>query len=219
MAEPWIPFWLLQIIIASAGATISGSVLLLIHHFRVKQELEIHRKKDVFERKQKVYRSLLRNVSALMDFTSSLGKNVNWRISREIYNELILTGSNTVIEAHNKFTRESDTSDDKKYTELVKSMWIAVRKDLYEESLSPKDMRFFGGSNKTLKVYETYGKYREKIRPLGIENYESIAQMNVDEIHSQTNIDKTELEFMKKQCLKEVEIEKEWKIFIEKHEI
>ena len=41
-----------EIIAAMIGATISGIILLQVHHSKVKQELKIHREKEVFERKQ-----------------------------------------------------------------------------------------------------------------------------------------------------------------------
>ncbi|HJU12903.1 MAG TPA: hypothetical protein VJ792_00410 [Candidatus Nitrosotalea sp.] len=39
---------------------VSGIFLLIIHHWKVKQEMKIHRENELFDRKQKAYRDLLK---------------------------------------------------------------------------------------------------------------------------------------------------------------
>jgi len=212
-----IPEWILQIIGISVASTISGIILLYTHHKKVKQELKIHGKKEEFDRKQKVYRTMLRNVSELLDFVQNLGSSVNWRIGREIYNELILIGSPAVIDAHNNLTRTYDKATDAEATAMIKKLWIAVREDLYDETLKDEQVRFFRPSSSTTKAFEIYAKYAEKLKLLGIESYESLAEMNVEDTYSKTGISKGELESLKKCGVKELYLEQEWKKFVEDH--
>lgn len=118
-------FDILQIIVASAGATISGVILLVIHHSRVKQELEIHKKTDEFERKQKAYRAILNLISRVTDHSYLIGSEINWKIMRHVYNEILLVGSLDVVKASNEFILKLDEVSGKKEHELIKNLWIA----------------------------------------------------------------------------------------------
>lgn len=209
---------LYTVIAAIVGSLISGIILLLIHHMKVKQEIEKHRQIELFDRKQKVYRSILEEINQLFDFTERLGSDMNWRISRHAYNELILIGSASVITAFNNFVKQWDSASDVKSTELLKSVWIEVRKDLYKEKLLPEQMKIYGPSNKTFKAFEIFAKNASILKTLNLESYDLLSKMNVDEIHAKTGIPKEDLLSLKDMGIREADIEKSYKKFIKNDE-
>ena len=205
--------WLLQIFLASIGATISGIILLLIHHSKVKQELELHRQKEIFDKKQRVYRIILNNVNQLRDYSLYLGSDMNWKLARLAYDELILIGSEKVIIAYHKFQKEFKKidSDDK----VVKKLYNAIREDLYETSLPEKEIKMVGPGTKTTNILKILGDHYSKLRPLGLENLHDLSNMDVEEIHSKTSISKDDLKKIKVMAEKENQFDEEIKKFVD----
>jgi hypothetical protein len=204
-----IPEPVLQIIAASIAATISGSILLLIHHSKVKQELEIQRKKEQFEKKQLAYRSIIREVNALWDFSATLGRTTNWRINREIYQGFLIVASKPVIIAYNTLMRNFDTPDNQQLTKLLKDMVIAMRHDLYDDALTPDQIRFIEMPKGTIAALEKYGSHREKLEQLGIKNLDDLAMMKVEEVYQKTGISIPDLKQLHEVGMKESRLLKE----------
>jgi hypothetical protein len=189
----------LQIIIASVGATISGAILLLIHHSRVKQELEIHRKRELFDRKQKTYRLLMRDVFRDLDYVTNLGRPKNWRVTRDVYNELLLIGGKEVIDAYNEYIKKYDQLDDVQGSQMVKNLAIVIRKDLYGEIISSEQVKFMAPSRKSRHAIEIYAKNHEKLSQFGFDTFELFVNMDIEDIHSKTGISREELKELKDQ--------------------
>ncbi|MBI5147394.1 MAG: hypothetical protein HZA84_09330 [Thaumarchaeota archaeon] len=202
MADPLILDWTLQIIIASVSATISGVILLLLHHSRVKQELEIHRKKEIFERKQKMYRKLLNHIEERLDYVFFLGNDLDWREVRLIYNELMLSGAKPVIDAFNNFLKTynpQNPKDDEKFKKIL----VEIRKDLYGDVISVSDVKVVNPGSKILDELEILGNHKEILANEGFENFESLSKMDIDMIHAKTSIDKADLQQIKHVAEKE----------------
>lgn len=217
MADPWIPDWLLQIIIASAGATISGIILLHTHHSRVKQELEIHRRKDVFERKQKMYRSFVNNFMKQMDLRGNPTHDLaNWRIGNYLYNELLFIASESVIRAFNKYLKgilQSNT--DEEFTNMTKDVLIAIRKDLYGENISRDEINFIRSTLDADKALQIINENYAVLEKHGLTNFQNFSTVDINSISTQTGIPLEKLNFVKKTALNEIRIELEFKRFLE----
>ena len=190
-----------QIAAAAIGATISGIILLQIHHSKVKQELDLHRQKDIFDRKQRIYRTILSHVDQIIDYSQYYGVDLNWKISRLTYEELLLIGTEKVIKAFHEFHKEYSKRDANPQT--LKKLYNAIREDLHEETLSEKEIRVMVPGKKTLKALEILDKHYNILRPLGLENLSKLSQINVEEIHSKTGIIKDDLEKIKDMAIKE----------------
>lgn len=193
----------LKIIAAAIAATISGTILLWIHHNNVKQELEIQRKKELFERKQTAYRSIIRQVNALVDFSSTLGRTTNWRINREIHQGFLIVASKQVLIAYNSLMRNFDTRDNQQFTKLLKDMIIAMRHDLYDDILTPDQITFLDMPTGTLSALLVYASHREQPKALGITNLDDMSMMNVEDVSQKTGISIQDLQKLKEAGVRE----------------
>lgn len=198
LADPLFPDWVLQIIIASVGATISGIILLLIHHRRVKQEIEIHRENELFDRKQESYRWLMKDVFDDMDYANYLGNEPNWKIGRHIYNELLLIGSQSVINAYDDYLTNYNKVKEPEKSELIKKILTEIRKDLYPKELGAKKIRFIVPPPDTAEILKLIGKHRTKLEEARLFIFKNLSTMDIDDAFQKTNIDKQDLEKMKK---------------------
>lgn len=204
----------MPIIAASLGAIITGIVLLHIHHSRVKQEIDLQRKKELFEKKQKAYRSILRQVNSLLDFSAYLGPNPNWRITRDIYNQLILVASRPVLESYFDSIKRMNELDDTKLADALKSLLRTIREDLYGEKIEDDQIKMHNPPTNTMRALEIYGKQPEKLKQLGLESYDSLASMDIAAVNKSTGIPLEELGFLKAISEKEASFIKEFKQFI-----
>lgn len=209
MADPQIPDWVLQIIIASVFATISGAILLLIHHFRVKQELEIHREKEVFNRKQIMYRNLVNYFFELLDLKSNpMHDRGNWRIGNYLYTELFLIGGKSVITAFTIYLKAklAGTDDNVEHTNKIKDILIGIRKDLYHHKLNRDEINFIQPTQETNDALAIIEEYYSDFEKFDLTTLEKASKMNLEQMVNETSIPKEKLEFLKKIALNEKKI-------------
>jgi hypothetical protein len=206
--------WLIPIVAASVGATISGTVLLFIHHNKVKQEIDLQRRKEQFEKKQKLYRAILQQVNSLLDFSAYLGSRTNWRIDREVYNQLILVASIPVVEELNKCIKSLDQDDGEVLTSSLKSLLRAIREDLYGDTLADKDLRIYSPPIITMDSLQLYANNVEKLKKLGLDSYDRLGNMDIDVVHASANIPKDDLKKIKEMGEREARIEREFDQFL-----
>lgn len=200
---------IIQIITASIGATLSGIILLTIHHRKVKQELDIHRQKDEFDRKQKIYRMVLQHISRLLDQSHLLGSEVNWRITRQIYEELLIVGSPKVIKIYNNFILNLDKIEGKVEHDKLKELWNVIREDLYGTGLAEDEMHVISPSLETISALDIYHNNSAALKALNINNIESISRMDIDDVTIKSNIDKEKLKLLKNMAINELRFEEE----------
>lgn len=212
--------FLYEIIVGIFGATISGIILIHLHHRKVKQELEIHRKKDEFDRKQKIYKTILRHISRLIDHSHLLGKEVNWRITRQIYEELLIIGSPKVIETYNNFILNlNEISGKEEEHEKQKELWNVIRKDLYDVGLKNEEMHVISPPSETITKLDIYHNNAKKLKTLGITNLEKVSEMDVKEVSTNLGIEFKELESLKNMAIKEIQFENELKDLMKEKKI
>jgi len=209
LADPLIPDWMLQIIIASVGATISGIILLLIHHARVKQELEIHRQLELFDRKQDLYRKILDQINQMMDYSYFLGQDMNWKISRKIYDELLLIGSEDVIDYFHEFHKEMSKID-KKIDEHLYNIRNAIRKDLYSKELKRKSSRVTQMGKKSQRVLEKYENELKTLQDNGYDNFEKLSKIDIKKLHDEYKIPEESLKDIKEMAMAQNSIDEEF---------
>jgi hypothetical protein len=198
-------------IITTAGSII-GIIITLSQ--RVKKEIELKREIELFDRKQKAYRDLIHIIFKYQDHSYFIGSQVNWKIIRHVYNELILIGSKEVLEKTNELFQ--DVSPDSQGTNaLIKELWKVIRKDLYKEDLTFEQMHMITPMQKTVDAKVLVDKYFDQLKSIGIDTPEKASLMDVDKISVQSNISKTELESIKEMVKNELEYEKELKKFLE----
>lgn len=215
----WIPDWLLQIIIASVGATISGVILLITHHSKVKQELEIHRKKEVFERKQRMYRNLVDQFLAFLDLKHNpTHDRGNWRIGNYLYTELVLIGGKSVIQAFNNHLKSKlkGTDNDIEHTNKIKDVLIAIRKDLYDEELDYDEINFIQPTQETHTALSIIEENYPAFESYNLTTLQEISDMDIEKIHSETKIPIEKLSFLKNTALQERKIQDEFEIYLDK---
>lgn len=210
-----MPNGIYEIIAAILAATISGLILLRSHHSKVQEEIRLHKEIDVFERKKTVYQNVLNHVTEILDYVTLFGKKTNWRMARQSYNDLILTGSKSVINAYNDFLKNFDANNPKT-DEKVKKILYEIRKDLYNEDLKITDIKFMTPGSRTIKSLELIGKHRSKLEGQGFDSLESLSQMNVDDIKSKTGIDAEDLQTIKDICQEERQFSEELKNSLKK---
>ena len=196
---------LLSIIVACASATISGIVLLYTHHNNVKQEIELHLKREQFEHKRKAYENLLKFIFDQLDFLRGLKDEINWREMQRIQRDLILSGSKDVFSSFNKFFTEFDKADEQKATKLVKDLWNSIRTDLYpEEPLPYTVLKIINPGRETIEALDILKKYEIQFLSLNIKNLESIKSMDINVVNSKTGIPLIELNKLKIMAEREI---------------
>ena len=206
-----------EIIAALIGATISGVILLQIHHSKVKQELEIHQKKDVFDRKQKMYRSFVNNFMALLDVRGNPTHDfANWRVGNYLYNELLFIANDSVIRAFNKYLKYEKTDDPIEFTNITKDVLIAIREDLYGETINRDDINFIRQSRDVDKAFQSINEYYESLEKLNLTNFENFSEIDTKDVAEKTGIPIEKLDFIKKIALNEIRIQSEFTRFLEK---
>jgi len=206
-----------EIIAAAIGAIITGVILLQVHHSHVKQELEIHRKKDVFERKQKMYRSFVNNFMAQMDLRGNPTHDfANWRIGNYLYNELLFIASDTVIKAFNKYLKYDKTGDNVEFTNITKDVLIAIRKDLYGETIGRDEINFIRPTRDADKALQIINKHYSLLEKQGLTNFKNFGDVDIQKLSSETGIDEKELDFVKKSAITEIKIESNFNHFLDK---
>lgn len=214
-----IPDWFLQIVIASTGATISGIILLITHHSKVKQELEIHRKKEVFERKQRMYRSLVNQFLKFLDLKSNpTHDRGNWRIGNYLYTELILVGGKSVIQAFNNHLKSklADTDSDIEHTNKIKDILIAIRKDLYDEELDYDEINFIQPTQETHKALSIIEEHYPILKSYELTTLQKISDMDIEKMSSEIKISTEKLKFLKDTALQERKIQEDFDDYINK---
>lgn len=195
--------------------TVAGSIIGIIvaQYLKVRQEIALRRKIELFDRKQKAYRDILKILSKMQDHSYFLGTHVNWKITRYAYDEIMLIGSKEVIEKTNELL--SDNSPDSQGTDnKMKSLWNSIRKDLYGEEIPLDHMHMIRPSPETINALSLHDKHSSKLKSLGIDTPEKTSNMDIDTVSSQTTIDKDELDLIKKMTKKELEYEQELKLFL-----
>ena len=200
------------------GATISGSVLLLIHHFRVKQELEIHREKEVFERKQIMYRNLINYFLELLDLKSnSMHEKGNWRIGNYLYTELFLIGGKSVITTFTKYLKAklAGTGDNMEHTNNIKDILIGMREDLYHHKLDRDDINFIQPTQETNVALDIIEKYYSDFEQFDLTTLEKASKMDIEQMVNDAKIPKDKLELLKKIALNEKKIYDEFTDYLD----
>ena len=207
--------WFWESFLASVGATISGFILLLTHHWKVKQEINIHRGIENFNRRQNAYREILQLISKMTDHSHFLGKPVNWRIIRHAYDEIMVVGSKDVVKLANEIIVKSDKLEGKKLHGAIKQLWNVIRSDLYGESLPLEEMHIITPSPDTISALNTYHKYANELKAFGINNIEDASEMDVIKIKDKIEIKEGALSEIKEMAKKELSFEEEFRKFVE----
>lgn len=151
-------------IIIAAGSIIG---IIITQYLRVKKEIELRREIEVFDRKQDLYRKILDQINQLMDYSYYLGRDMNWKISRKIYDELLLIGSEEVIEYFPELHKEMSNKDST-IEEHLYNVRNAIRKDLYFKELKRKFSRVTTLGNKSKRILEKYEKDLKKLQDNGM---------------------------------------------------
>lgn len=198
-------------IITAAGSIIS---VIYVHSSKVKQELALRREIELFDRKQKAYRTVLHLVSRMTDHSYLIGSEVNWKIIRHVYNEILLVGSSDVIKAANELL-QADNKSSEKENELIKNFWNTIRTDLYKQSLSLNEMHVISPSQETIDALNIYHEHLSDFWDGNITTIKDLSEMNVEEIQRLTGIDLENLTKIKNTAIRELQYEKELKEFRE----
>lgn len=193
---------------------VSGFFLLRSHHSKVRQEIKIHRENELFDRKQKAYRELLKVLSRSEDYSNFLGTPINWKIIRYFYDEIMLIGSKEVIEKTNELLSD-ESPNTKNSDKIMKQLWYAIRKDLYDEKISIDNMKMIRPSPKTIRALALHNVVYFKLKSLGIDTIAKTREMDVDDINKKSQIDKSDLNLIKEMAKEELENENELKRFLE----
>lgn len=196
--------------------TVAGSIIgiFFAHHLKVSREIAIRRKIELFDRKQKAYRDILKILSKMKDHSYFIGTRINWKITRYMYDEIILIGSKDVVEKTNDLLL--DTSPDSQGTDKkMKNLWNAIRKDLYGEEIPLDQMHMIRPDDETRTALELYHKNSAQLKISGINTPEEASEMDIEKVNNETQIDKNDLDLIKKMTKKELEYENELKQFLE----
>jgi len=204
---------LLVTLIPIIVAAISAVVALLVHHSKVRQEIKMRIATERFERKQQAYRRVIETMNNLIDFAFRLGQPVNWRISRQLYSELILVGSPDVISRFNKFMSEFDKSQNEN---LILDVWYAMHRDLYGESLPPGSIKFIEPGKPLLDLMREASPYWPRIQQEGIQNWTDLAKIDETALSRKLGVSEDLLARLKKAANDEVRREKERAKFFER---
>lgn len=199
--------------------TAAGSIIGVIYaqYSKVKQEMRLRREVELFDRKQKAYRTIMNLILRLYDHSYFIGSEINWKTIRHVYNEIMLVGSLEVAKIANKMIIEShDLASEKKH-ELIKNLWGAIRNDLYKQSIPTSEMHIISPSQETvdaLKIYDTHASTLSN-SIIGITTIRQLSEMDVGSIHRITNIDTADLTKIKDMAVRELRYEKELREFLE----
>ena len=202
--------------IIAAIITAAGSIIGIIfaQHSKVKQEIALRRKIELFDRKQKAYRDILKILAKVNDHSYLIGSEVNWKIIRYVYDEVILIGSKEVVEKTNELLL--DTSPDSRGTdEKIKKLWNAIRRDLHIGELSLDQMHMIRPSPDTVTALALYDKHSDTLKSLGLKTPKQISEMDIDAINTKSKIDKSHLETIKSMVIKELEYERDLQRFLD----
>jgi hypothetical protein len=196
--------------------TVAGSIIgiFFAHHLKVSREIAIRRKIELFDRKQKAYRNILKTLSKMQDHSYFIGTRINWKITRHMYDEIILVGSKEVVEKTNDLLLDN-SPDSQETDKKMKNLWNAIRKDLYGEEIPFNQMHVIKPDDKTITALEVYHKYSAQLKILGIDTPEKASEMDIEKVNNETQIDKNNLNLIKKMTNKELEYEQELKRFLE----
>lgn len=209
MFHETLPVEIYEIIAAIMGVTISGWFLLRSHHNKIKEELEIHREKEVFNRKQIMYRTLVNYFLELLDLKSNTKhERGNWRIGNYLYTELLLIGGKPVITAftiHLK-AKLAGTDNDIEHSNKIKDILVGIREDLYHHKLDRDEINFIQPTQETYDALEIIEESYSDFEKFGLTTLEKASKMNVEQIANETSIPKEKLEFLKKIALTEKKI-------------
>lgn len=196
--------------------TVAGSIIgiIIAHHLKVRQEIAIRRKIELFDRKQKAYRDILQILSKIQDHSYFLGTSVNWRITRYAYDEIMLIGSKEVIEKTNELM-DDKSLDSQETDKKMKNLWNAIRKDLYGEEIPLEHMHMIRPAPETITALDLHNKHSDKLKSSGIDTIEKASDMDIDVVSKDIEINKKDLDLIKKMTKKELEYENELKQFLE----
>lgn len=202
--------------VIAAIITTTGSIIsvIYIHNSKVKQELTLRREIELFDRKQKAYRTVLHLISRMTDHSYLIGSEVNWKIIRHVYNEILLVGSSDVVKAANYLLQSNNKSSEKE-NELIKNLWNTIRTDLYKQNLSLNEMHVISPSQETIDVLNIYNEHLSDFVDRNITTINDLAEINVGETQRLTGMDIGDLTRIKGMAIRELQYEKELKEFRE----
>ena len=164
-----------------------------------------------------MYRSFVNNFMAQMDLRGNPTHDfANWRIGNYRYNELLFIASEEVIKAFNKYLKYDQTGDDAEFTNITKDVLIAIRKDLYGETISRDEINFIRPTRNADKALEIINKYYSRLEKYDLTNFKNFANADANQLSTKTGIDVKGLDFVKKTVLVEIKIESEFDQFLEK---
>lgn len=194
----------------SLAAIISGSVLLYVHHSKIRQEIELQIKREQFESRKRLYRDLWVYVDDLIDYKSGILEDLNWRRWRKLQSELSLAGSIDVLEAFNKIMRNADSASQDELTKLIKDFWNTIRQDLFREPPLPYTaLRFVEPSRHTLQAVEIFTRHAQTLKAVDIRSLFEMKDVDVEQLHSKCGIPVAELQIMKDAAERESRVRKQ----------
>ncbi|MEW6044206.1 MAG: hypothetical protein AB1608_08075 [Thermoproteota archaeon] len=196
--------------------TAMGSIIgiIITQYLKTKQEIKLKRENDLFDRKQKAYRDILKTFSKMHDHSYFIGSQVNWKIMRYVYNEILLIGSKNVVTITNDLLTD-ESPDSRGTNEKMKKLYAAIREDLYGEQIPVGEIHITTPSTETVRILALYNSCSEKLKAVGIDTPEKASEMNEFDIAKQTGIDVNILNSIKNMTKKEFGYENDLKNFLE----
>ena len=215
VSEPTVEPNLFVTLIPITVAVIGALAALVVHHYQVRQEIKMRIATERFERKKQAYRKVIETMNNLIDFAFRLGQPVNWRITRQLYSELVLVGSPDVISRFNKFMKELDKSQN---DNLILDVWYAMHQDLYGESLPAGSIKFIEPGKPLLDLMQEVSPWWPQIRQEGIQDWNDLAKIDEKTHSRKIGAPEDLLARLKKTAADEVQREEERVRFFEREQ-
>lgn len=199
--------------------TTAGSIIGVIYaqYSKIKQEMKLRREVELFDRKQKAYRAIMNLISKLSDHSYLIGSEVNWKITRNVYNEIMLVGSPEVVKITNTMLIESHDLPSEKEHDLIKRLWDAIRNDLYKQSIPLNEMHVITPSQETVDALKIYHDHASELWEMNITTIKQLSEMNIEEARRLTNMNIDDLTKIKDMAIRELKYEKELEEFREEY--
>jgi hypothetical protein len=165
-----------------------------------------------FERKTGVYRKLMQAIYRLVDFSMFFGEEMNWRITRQLYGELVLVGSPDVIVSFNNFAKEWDPRKPE-MDRLYFDVFYSIHQDLYHEALPPGSIKIINPPKPVIDFLEQQSKWTAQILAQGIKDWKELSKVDERSLSTKIGIPGDILTRLKAIASDEVRREEERKKF------
>lgn len=196
----------------TGSAIVSGIILLYVHYRERRKELDNYASIRQFDTKRRVYRVLWEYPELKEDVRTFMASWENWRKFRVAYHTLLLVASPSVIERFNELVAKYDsTTDPQKKTQLVRDLWLAMRKDLYpREEVSAPLFKFMQPPGPSFsRVAEIFSKNEMLFAGLAIRGILDVSKYTLDELTKKTGLPQEDLRFLLEISERENRFEKE----------